>query len=173
MSTEDLRSGLSQSQITGLRTGYGISGCLSALGSLCILLHIILGKKVWSPYHRIILGLSVVDLISSVAIACIAPIFYQDALQPGPVCTASGFFVVLGYSAALYNAALSFNFLLVVRLEKTNKQIWGYEVILHLVATLYPTGMAIIGLFLEVYNPSTIGKSRHKPADLFRTDEAA
>lgn len=162
MSTEGLDSGLSQSQINALRITNGLSGCLSAIGSLCILTHIIVGKKITNPYHRIVLGLSVADFISSVTLAIVAPIFYEETLQPGPACTANGWFVVFGYSAALYNAALSFNFLLVIYFEKSNNQIRTYEIVLHLVAILYPAGMAFIGLFLEVYNPTTLGKSRNK-----------
>eukprot|EP00567_Pseudictyota_dubia_P016298 CAMPEP_0197442650 /NCGR_PEP_ID=MMETSP1175-20131217/8622_1 /TAXON_ID=1003142 /ORGANISM="Triceratium dubium, Strain CCMP147" /LENGTH=132 /DNA_ID=CAMNT_0042973167 /DNA_START=85 /DNA_END=480 /DNA_ORIENTATION=+ len=92
------------------------TGLLSVLGSLFIVLDILhprnRSKKLCKVYSRLLLGMSLSDLCSSVAMALSTwPIprgtnVYAASGTQG-TCTAQGFFVQMGTAAPLYNGFLA------------------------------------------------------------------
>ena len=115
-----------------------------------------------SPYYRIILALSLFDLLSSfwffIASWAKAPndAFHKEG-NPGNVatCNASGFFIQLGTTAIpLYNSTLSMHFFLSIRRRWSHAQIYThFERYAHAIIPSLALVLAIIPLPLKLYNP--------------------
>lgn len=137
-----------------------ISGSLSLLGSLFVLQDILRNKKKRgeSVYHKIMLGLSLFDAMSSAA-----NIFstwpspsnssIYGALGTTATCTAQGFFNEMGnLTTTLYVASLCVRYLLVVKYNWRESQLQKYEALFHLIPIAIGCTMSTIGLPLNLYN---------------------
>ena len=104
------------------------SAILSVMGSYFII-HMVNTSEKTSPYHRLLLGMSISDIIYSVTLASAAFLRPQDkshwvwAKGNDATCSAVGWLVHVGMSATLYITMLSFYFLLSTRFRFTNEQI--------------------------------------------------
>ncbi|KAL3933930.1 MAG: hypothetical protein SGBAC_010188 [Bacillariaceae sp.] len=137
------------------------SGFLSMAGSMSIILHILRSKKRRKlVYHRLLLGMSMSDLISSFFLflsSWLVPKGTKMYLASGTMttCTVHG---MLSQAASIttpsYNAALSIYYLLVVFWELPEKTVHGWEFFLHAWPITLGLGTGIAGLPLELYNPA-------------------
>lgn len=132
---------------------------LSLIGSTFIVFHVLQSKKRrHRVYHRILLGLSLMDMISS----------FKSFLSTWPIpegttfgavgstqsCTAAGFFGhASSLASALYNGSLTVYFLLTIKYGR--KHFRGIEPFLHAIPLSVGWGTAIAGIPLTLYN--TIG----------------
>lgn len=107
-----------------------------------------------TTYHRLVIGLSIFDIISSISIFS-GSFFFQDMDEPTSQCNVNGFLQFLSlFAAALYNTALSIMFLLIVRFDISDQVLQKYyEPIFHFVAIVPFFIIAVFGLFAQVYNP--------------------
>eukprot|EP00980_Cylindrotheca_fusiformis_P020397 scaffold7423_cov122-Cylindrotheca_fusiformis.AAC.1 len=143
------------------------SAALSILGSSAILYMALKSRerRKWTPYTRLLIGLSIYDIIASASIAIatfLRPASSHRAWTFGndATCTASAFVQQLSNSAAGYNAMLSFYFLLTARFGLKNSYIARrFEPIMHFVSIGYYLGTAIVGAVLGVYADTTVGFS--------------
>lgn len=132
------------------------SSCISIIGSSLICFHVLVGKKYRKPLHRLLLGLSLSDIMTSLRFAILGPVLYPME-EPSGFCTADGFLAVLGYTGPYYNAAISFYYVLSIKYGIRDERIQKvYEPIFHGVSILYALGFALAGLGLEVYNPTPV-----------------
>lgn len=134
-----------------------VSSILSILGSSSILYVIISRRKIKlsKTYHRILLCMSIMDIVQSLAHA-----FSTAAIPSGTegvfgaignvgTCTAQGFFITLGYAVPLYNVALSFYYLVSVFDQRWTR---GLEKFSHMISLGVPTCLAIAGLIGNNFN---------------------
>ena len=169
-------------QLIGLQYMYLPGAILSFIASLCLLWHISNDDKNKNArgggrrnnnngrrggrggagtttgnggtYRRLLVGISVIDILSSGALIVIPPLNYTVDTEPGTLCTADTGFQILGGSAPLYMAFLSFYFLLVIRYNvKDDKISRRYEPIFHFISLGFPISIMISGFFYNVYNP--------------------
>lgn len=139
---------------------------MSIIGSLTICMKICQSDH-WrdtlsKTKHRLLLGMSIMDILNSIAYAFAAYPIPEDAPSTNNVygnkgntstCEAQGFFIQLGFSVPLYSCALCVYFLLVIQFGKTNTYISKiYEPVMHSVAILYPLITSCVGLALDLYN---------------------
>jgi uncharacterized membrane protein (DUF4010 family) len=94
---------LSPSRITTLRVLRVSGAILSILGSLAIITHVLKQRYRKSPMHRLVLGLSIVDVLYSLYLAMAASFIYP-VYEPSSICTVDAFFMMLGVASPLYNA---------------------------------------------------------------------
>jgi hypothetical protein len=95
---------LPSARIAILRALRVMGAILSILGSVAIITHVLKGKRYRkSPMHRLVLGLSIVDVWYSFHLA-IAASFLYPIYEPSNLCTADAFFMMLGVASPLYNA---------------------------------------------------------------------
>lgn len=147
-----------------------IIGSISAVSSALIIIIISRSRsKLSTIYHRIMMGMSCVDILGSVAMA-LASIPMPSELREGYIdyywegprlgnvgtCQAQGFFFVFGLNGMFfYNAALCFYYACVIafRMEESTVKL-RVEPFLHIV----PIGISLIVsttlLALDLYNPS-------------------
>jgi hypothetical protein len=145
----------SDTQFNTLKWTYASSAILSVTGSAIIMWHA--RHKLKKPYHRILFMLSTTDLISSLSLAIMPPAFFSPNQKPSAIFSLDGFIVVsMNYSSAWYNASLSAYFLLTIKYSYSERKIaQKVEPFIHGVSLIYPITSAIIGLVLQMYNPST------------------
>ena len=140
--------------LRGLLSG---SAILSIGGSSLICYQVVASQKTHQTLHRLLLGLSLADILTSVRLAVLPPLSYPF-LSPSPGCTADGAITVLGYAGPYYNVSLSFYYLMTIRCairdEKIQKR---YEPWFHGIPIVGALSACIVGLFLKVYNPSPFG----------------
>eukprot|EP00980_Cylindrotheca_fusiformis_P020398 scaffold7423_cov122-Cylindrotheca_fusiformis.AAC.2 len=140
------------------------SATLSILGSSTILYmaHRSRQRRKWTPYTRLLIGLSIYDIIASVSISIatfLRPASSARAWTFGndATCSASAFITQLSHSTGGYNAMLSFYFLLTARLGFKNSYIARrFEPIMHFVSIGYFLGTAIVGAALGVYADTAV-----------------
>ena len=139
------------------------SSILSVIGSTVIIYIARKSReaKGWNPYHRLLLGMSVCDIIFSITLGLNIFLLPRETSQRiwvmgnHATCSAMGFFIQFSYSALLYNAMLSFYFLLTARFGLKNDQISRrIEPIMHVICLGYPTITAWTGLFMDAYSES-------------------
>jgi hypothetical protein len=148
-----------------------ISGALSILGSGYIVYEVLSCKKRWkeSPYHRILLGLSISDILTSFFVFFLGSWMIPAEGTEGPyessakgtqvTCNFQGFMVMLGLASPLYNGALSVYYLLLLRYNWTPRQmVRRIEPWMHGIIILYSLLGASLGLVLEFYSPNSVGQ---------------
>ena len=115
-----------------------ISSMCSLFGSAWILVEVLTDQssvvpKRQHPYHRLLLGMSVYDILESIANFCSTwaiPRGTQDVWQASgttATCTAQGFFLTLSVAVPIYNAFLSVYYLLVRRYHTYECRKWGED----------------------------------------------
>jgi len=127
------------------------TGTSSVIGSSLIIYMIFSDRKrkLVRPYHRIMLMMSVFDVLQSMAL-----VFSEIALPHesgiygakgnARTCTAQGFFMVLGLAVPLYNSCLNIYYVLTIRYNVSSQQFAKFEPILHVISFLVPLSTAII-----------------------------
>lgn len=137
-----------------------IPALLSCICS-CILLHL---TKSWqAPYQRILFGLSVFDLFTSVSFALQPFLVPQEtsqrvwALGNDASCSALGFLSQLTLASLLYNGLLSFYYFMTIRYAVSEANFWKYEKYLHGLCVVYPLLTASVGAILGVYHEVELG----------------
>ena len=149
-----------------------ISGLLSAWGSANIISSVYhISRPNRHCYHRIMLGLSVSDLISSLVLSL------QSFLLPANTshrvwatgtemsCPIMGFFQQLSLSSILYSGMLSLMYLLTIKYSVTEEQLssrsnryYGcYEFWFHLTSIGFPVATATMGAAMGMYAELNIG----------------
>jgi hypothetical protein len=140
------------------------SGLLSSWGSVTII-YMIFTSSQGSCYKRIMLGLSVADLVSSLTIALQAFMLPSDS-QPERVwavgneasCTAMGFFHQLSQASVWYTGFLSVFFLLTIRFDWSDETMAKcVEPLFHFLSIGYPLVTAATGLALGAYDVLDLG----------------
>lgn len=136
------------------------TGFLSFSGSLFILQDV-LRRKERFVYHRLVLFMSIFDIIASVVNMFSTMPIPSDT--PGVLwakgnqatCIAQGFFNELGnISTPMYNASLCAHYLLIFRNNWSERKMKTIEYGLHAVPLLFGFTMAILGLVFDLFNPS-------------------
>jgi len=142
------------------------SAVLSIFGSSIIIYMAYLSRKSrpWTPYNRLLVGMSVFDIITSIALASAAFSNPKEtsnkalAMGNDSTCSAMGFFNQISYSGTLYNASLSFYFLFTARFGMKNAQIARrIEPTMHIFNVGFPLITGFIGLFVGVYGEPEVG----------------
>ena len=136
------------------------TGALSAFGSGWIILEVLRDrKKRRLCYHRILLGLSVFDFLSSFWFFIGNWAHGESSggwggTQPSPACETSGFFIYLGsLCIPMYNVALAAYFFLTVKHGwRESKLRKSFEPFVHLPICLTGIAIAIVPIPLDMYN---------------------
>ena len=117
-------------------------------------------RKLKHVYHRLLLGMSIMDAMNSLNFAFSALVvprgtpFVYGALGTPETCSASGFIFQLGFSVLLYNAFLCIYYVLVIRYEKRESFIAKrVEPFMHGFAIIHPLVVASMGVVAEGFNP--------------------
>ena len=154
-----------------------ITGGLSTISSFLIIYLILKSeKKLSTIYHRIMFGMSVVDILGSIAMALTTlpmPKYLPDVgngdefsipyehwsgskLGNTQTCDLQGFFFIFGYTAMFtYNAALCVYYAFAIAFQMKEKHIHKYvEPFLHLVPFSIGLFLSIIPLLHGNYNPN-------------------
>lgn len=138
-----------------------ISGPLSILGSSLVLYNILRDrkKKLNKTYHRIHLGFSSFDIISSFA--------YTLSTLPSPrnnqgswgaignsnTCTVQGFFIQSGFCVVYYNSMLLFYYFIIIRYKASDSKFVKYvEPTIHMIILLMALVPSLIGAFFGLFN---------------------
>ena len=144
------------------------SGGMSAISSILIIYIIYKSEhKLRTIYHRIMVGMSCADIISSIAVGLSTlpmpsklpydpPIeFKGNRLGTIATCEAQGFCFVFGFVAVFnYNVMLSlYNACAIAFRMEEDRIVKRVEPILHILPVALGLSMAIPALLLELYNP--------------------
>lgn len=135
----------------------------SLLGSLWIVFEVLIDqrKRKITPYHRIMVGLSVADIIFSLwlfvgtwAVPKGTPgVAYATGNEMS--CDVQGFLIQFGGSAStLYNASLALYFLLVIRYNLSEKKVAKVEKWIHFVTLGFSLATAIVCEAMNLYHAS-------------------
>lgn len=159
-------SSLSDGQEQALSLLQVTSGFLSLLGS-CVILH-----QVWNStkhrrtsYGRILVGLSVADIIASTSFALAPFLLPQDTSQRvwasgnDQTCSFLGFWSQLAYLAPWYNGILGFYYYLTIRCG-VPRGVFAqqYEVWIHVGSWIFFVTSATVGASLGIYSESELGQ---------------
>lgn len=133
---------------------------LSIMGSTQIIYMIWIARnKKWSPYRRILLGLSCCDIFSSIIYVLQAFLVPQHiyqriwAIGNDTTCSFLGFATQLSFSQTWYNGMLSLFFLFTVKFGIRDEILTRkYEPWMHSFAIGYPLMTAIVGTILGKCN---------------------
>lgn len=147
---------------------------LSVLGSLAIIHRILRFDRHGSDasarrtYYNLMLAMSVCDIIGSLAFALGSlPVpsttLLAHAIGTTATCRAQGFFIHVFVTAVLYyNTGLMIYFVVTIRYGWTESFVAKrLEPVIHAWALLVPTAQAIVGLFLDIFNPIGFGNFCH------------
>ncbi len=139
-----------------------VSASVSTVASALLILHIIRSHVGFSKtYHRLVLGLSISDLLSSlmnILASMMVPkelsYFVRGAMGNTATCTAQGFLLKVGnISGNLYNCSICFYYLAIIRYNKKDAYIrQKLEPWLHFIPILLTLTSCIIDLALDGYN---------------------
>lgn len=145
---------LSPFRINLLRGFAATSGFFSICGSFLIIQRILRRARVSSsPYERLLLGLSISDILLS-AEYVVFPLAFWPFLEPSAACSAEGFLRIFGYASPLYNSSLSFYFsAVIIHSISETRMAKVFEPFMHIGSVLFPFVVAVIGVSLNYMNP--------------------
>jgi len=135
-----------------------VTASLSLVGSSLTLLTIHrTEKQKRKTYHRLMLGISVFDIIMSTGLALGPLPVPADTGLPGAhgntaTCTFQAMLLQLGTASIPYSVMLMVYFVLVIRYGLNNFTMLRVEPILHLIPILYHLAIAVGGIAPQVYN---------------------
>jgi len=130
---------------------------LSMLGSAFIISEVLGNrKKRTKVYHRLLLGISTVDFVTSFGFALSTlPIPYDSGVYGArgneKTCTAQGFILQFVITSPCYNLILAYYFMLVIRYHKTENKLRKIEPLLHVIPLLVGSITSFLSLGLELY----------------------
>mgnify|MGYP000313952378 CR=1 FL=1 len=139
-----------------------VTGFISILFSGLVILTVCLDKeKRNKTYHRLLLGISCVDISSSFWLGLSTwPIPRETGIKGSRgntlSCTVQGFFTQFGVASSFYNASLSVFYLLVIRYGWKEKRIRQVEPFLHAIPILWGLGTSIAGTCLTIFNSANL-----------------
>lgn len=142
------------------------SAILSIMGSSIIIYMAFRSRKQrkWTPYTRLLLAMSIYDILASVVLSAAAFLRPRDtsprllSFGTEATCNAVGFFNQVSYASIFYNGMLSFYFLLTARYGFSNDFIAGkLERWVHLLCIGFPLGCACACAHLGYYAESASG----------------
>lgn len=143
-------SDVTQAQEIGRIVATAVVATLSIACSSCIVLHT--RNQLNKPYHRLLLVLSLVDIVSSTKYAIT---LHLAGDVPSIACDVDGFFSMFTILSAMYGAVLQIYFLLRVRFSVRDRTFSRYY---EPVLVVFPFLFAIISssfmLSQELYNPN-------------------
>lgn len=136
------------------------TGFVSVLSSFLIVCSVLRDPvKTSKPYHRLLLGMSMVDMLVS----------FSEALSTWPMpsdsgamfasgsptaCSVQGFFVQTYICSSFYSVSLAIYYTVVLRYSWSETKVLKLEPYLHSVPLLWGVGTGIIGIPLKLYNPA-------------------
>jgi hypothetical protein len=141
------------------------SALLSIFGSSVIIYMAVKTRRkhAWTPYTRLLLAMSIYDIIFSGTIGVASFLRPQEtstriwAFGNNASCGVIGFLNQLSTSAILYNAMLSLYFLLTARFGLKNAYIAKrIEPLMHFVAVFYPAVTATVGALEGAYGEMAV-----------------
>ncbi len=149
-------SSWSQSQQIQLAIWPHVTGLLSVISSSLIILLVLrrIKNKRAKVYHRLLLAMSLVDVntsfwyfLSTWPIPRNTPNIFATVGTTGS-CTAQGFFIQFGIATPIYNAALSFYYMLIIRYQWKEQKLQNAEKYLHALPILWAacTSFAALGM---------------------------
>ena len=155
---------LTNSQEIVLSLLYLFSAILSILGSSTIVYKVLGDRSKATSYDRLMLGLSICDIIASLGWA-LTPFLLPRETSTNPwaigndtTCTFLGFITQLGFSAVLYNMFLSFYYLLTVRYGvKRDSFARNYEQWIHIFVFVFALITATFGAALGIFSEVQVG----------------
>jgi len=149
-----------------------VSSSLSLFGSIWICIEVWTGTHEANrtlvpnrqhPYHRLLLGMSVYEILESVwNFSSTWPIPAGTTTVYGArgtqfTCTVQGFFLTLGLAIPIYNAMLALYYVLVVKCRVTDTMMRRrIEPIMHVVAGGWALGGAVAAAVLNLYNNANL-----------------
>lgn len=140
------------------------SGCLSLCGSVCIVL-LAMQRRERGTYHRLLLTMSLIDIIHSIAIVFQPFLLPKDpgrlwSIGNDTTCSISAFFVQFSLSVSFYNMMLNLNYLLTIRYEMDEKRLAKWvEPWMHLFSILYPLATATWGVSIGMFSNLELGQA--------------
>ncbi|CAJ1960328.1 unnamed protein product [Cylindrotheca closterium] len=136
------------------------SAILSIIGSSIIIYMSVSTrrKRKWTPYTRLLLGLSFYDIVASITLG-MATFLRDKDTSPRPLsfgssgtCSMVGFFNQLSYGTICYNGMLSFYFLLTARFGRSNAYVARVvEPWMHLVSNGFAVITSVVALVIGAY----------------------
>lgn len=138
---------------------FGLTSAILSISGSCIILYLITrGGRTGELYHRLVLGLSVSDLISTLSLL-MQPVLvrketgYIFAVGSKTSCSVVGFGYLYFVASFAYNCMLGIYFLAMTRYQVSSKTIsrfmepWG-----HLIAFSMPTALGIASVRFDMLN---------------------
>ena len=140
----------------------GCSCILSSIGSLMIISQISRSPfNRTKPQQRIVLGISICDIVSSMA-WFFTPLFMYSSIDRVWVhgsqasCSFQGFVLTLFVSSAvLYQCSLQVQYLLGIKYGWSQRRLKSIELYLHILPWCYGFTSAVTNLALHMYNPGS------------------
>eukprot|EP00934_Nitzschia_sp_Nitz4_P002311 Nitzschia sp. Nitz4//scaffold402_size10731//6926//8110//NITZ4_009060-RA/size10731-processed-gene-0.7-mRNA-1//1//CDS//3329551076//2311//frame0 len=141
-----------------------VGGSLSILGSSAIVYKTLSKGFQRGPYDRLMLGLSVCDIVSSLNLA-LSPFMLPSATSQrvwatgnDATCSMNGWFYQFSFSATLYNGMLSYYYLLTVRFG-VKRAVFAakYEIWMHAAIWIWSLATASFGAGIGLFNELALG----------------
>lgn len=144
------------------------SAILSLIGSSIIVYMAMKSRrntaKKWTPYNRLIMGMSCFDILTSVTLTVASFLYPQESsdkvwvIGNDTTCSIVGALNQLIYGVILYYGSLSIYFVLTARFGYSNDHIsHGVEPYFHIFCFGYPLVTSFVGLFLGAYSEPEVG----------------
>lgn len=142
-----------------------ISCILSIFGSTNIIYLVSTRRHVWRDkdqlYHRLVMGLSIMDIVTTVAIFVAPYVNRKDtnlywARGNAATCEWGGFFFQFFIGSTFYSCMLSIYFVRTIRYNKTAAKAFSCELWVHVAAFCIPLAFGIAGILSDVFNPSLL-----------------
>lgn len=142
-----------------------ISSVFSLAGSAWVVAEVCTcQQKRTHPYHRLLLAMSAYDAAESVwnfmstwPVPASTSTNQVWAVGNTQTCTAQGFFLTISVAVPIYNALLSFYYMLVINHNVSDRTLRRYlEPAIHVTAFIWAFGTAIASIVLELYNNANL-----------------
>ena len=133
------------------------SATLSILGSSTIVANVIRNHKQASSYDRLLLGLSSCDILTSVIFGFSHMLMHRGsssglwAVGTEKTCASIGILRQLTYASMLYNAMLSYYYVMMTRCSLDTSHIAFWERRMHLLAIAFPLFTASFGAAFGIF----------------------
>jgi hypothetical protein len=169
-----MAAALSEAERTALAVVPKVTGFASVLFSGLIVATVVRDRKRRArPYHRLLCGISLVDVSSSFWLALSTwPVPRGSgalwASGTDATCSLQGFFTQFGIASSWYNASLSVYFLLVIRYGWGEERIRRVEPLLHAIPLAWGLSTAISSLSLDILGNALLWCWISPTEDLFR-----
>jgi len=137
-------------------------GTVSTIASMCLVVHILRSHHGLSTtYHRLVLGLSIGDIMSSFANVLGSTMvpkemnYYVLGAQGNmTTCTAQGFLIAVGFiTTNLYNCSICLYYLSIIRYNKKDEYIRNkLEPWFHGISIIFPLAGGFVAIAMKAYN---------------------